>query len=146
MQPSQPPPAASACARAGALRGNGLQALLSAIAGIQAGVLVGMCKSAGLHAGKANGVHKVWLNGRKIYDARDVVYRTTPESLVEIFTFRNFHGGKSDKFRPDATQYAWCARHVHRIAACRTQAAGGGTPWGGGRERAWSGVRGCVQV
>lgn len=72
-------------------------------------------------AGKANGVHKVWLNGEKIYDARDVVYRTTPESLVEIFTFRNFHGGKSDKFRPDATQYAWCALDVSApILSCRS--------------------------
>jgi hypothetical protein len=59
-------------------------------------------------SGQANGVHKVWLNGEKIYDDRSVMYRTTPESLIEIFTFRNFHGGKSDRYRPDQTQYTWC--------------------------------------
>ena len=54
-------------------------------------------------------MQKVWLDGAKVLDRRDVLYRTDPTALVEVFTFRNFHGGKSDKYRPLHDQFIWCA-------------------------------------
>lgn len=62
-------------------------------------------------------MHKVWLNGEKVYDDRAVLYRTSPDALVERFTFRNFHGGKKDTYRPTQTQYVWCAAAAV-FAAC----------------------------
>jgi hypothetical protein len=63
-------------------------------------------------AGKANGAHRVWLNGALVYDKNNALYRTVPGIGIEKFTFRNFHGGSTDLFRPDQTQYNWCVSNA----------------------------------
>jgi hypothetical protein len=59
--------------------------------------------------GQSNGIHEVWLDNQKVYAKYDVIYRTSAAVKIDKFTFRNFHGGKSDAFRPGQTQYNWCA-------------------------------------
>jgi hypothetical protein len=66
------------------------------------------CTIACVIAGKKNGVQRVWLDGEKVFENTDVLYTNTNEHQIEKFVFQNFHGGKSDNFRPDKTQHQWC--------------------------------------
>ena len=54
----------------------------------------------------------VWLDGREVYRRCNMVLRLKTDVLIERFSGRNFHGGSVDPFRPDHTQYMWCAPPV----------------------------------
>lgn len=78
------------------------------------------------YAGASNGVHEVWLDGSLVYSKKDVVYRRTADIKIDRFTFRNFHGGSKDTFRPSQTQQVWYASffaslgkslHMHHAVA-----------------------------
>ena len=55
-------------------------------------------------------MQQVWLDGRLVYSADDVVYRFDKTVALDRFTFRNFHGGSDARFAPGKTQHIWCAR------------------------------------
>ena len=60
-------------------------------------------------AGVSNGIQKVWLDGALVDDRRSITFRAGFDAAVEKFTFRNFHGGSNDLYRPPQTQWQWCA-------------------------------------
>jgi hypothetical protein len=62
----------------------------------------------GMHAGKPNGVQKVWLDGALVYERKDILYTNTGKHGIDQLKFENFHGGKSDGFRPNRDQSMWC--------------------------------------
>lgn len=53
---------------------------------------------------------RVWLDGRMVQSRTDMLWRLTAAVMIEKFTFRNFHGGSTDAFRPSRTQGLTCAR------------------------------------
>lgn len=59
-------------------------------------------------SGKKNGVQKIWVDGDLWLSQNNVVFDNTGKHDISILKFDNFHGGKSDKFRPKKTQFVWC--------------------------------------
>ena len=47
------------------------------------------------------------MDGKVVYEITNWVYDYTGTHLIDQLKFQNFHGGKSDAFRPDKTQYVW---------------------------------------
>ena len=60
-------------------------------------------------AGKSNGVHRAWLDGKLVLDRDDVLFRDDDSVMIEKFLLHSFHGGKSDAFAPPQDQTIWCA-------------------------------------
>lgn len=52
-------------------------------------------------------MQKVWLNGRKIFERSNIRYRYNNKHKIAKLALQNFHGGKSNNFKPGHTQYIW---------------------------------------
>lgn len=53
-------------------------------------------------------MQQTWFDGDLVESRNNVEFRTHVGALVERYTFRNFHGGSTDRFRPSQTQFTWC--------------------------------------
>ncbi|CAO3622235.1 unnamed protein product [Cunninghamella echinulata] len=57
--------------------------------------------------GKKNGVVTVFLNGRKVYQQKNLVLRTKKTKKIFGIAFDTFFGGSSEEFRTPKTQYSY---------------------------------------
>lgn len=72
-----------------------------------------------MRAGKANGVQRAWVDGRKVYDNGGLNLRTD-NTLIENFMLQVFHGGRPDdaRFQPNRGQSIRCAPCWCSPSAC----------------------------
>lgn len=56
--------------------------------------------------GKADGVARLWIDGRPVLEQRGIVYRTTPELTIDGLMFSTFFGGSGEGWRTPRDQYA----------------------------------------
>ncbi|PMR78237.1 hypothetical protein C1H70_15830 [Halomonas urumqiensis] len=55
---------------------------------------------------EANGVARLWIDGRPVLEQRDIVYRTTPELTIDGLMFSTFFGGNGKEWRTPRDQHA----------------------------------------
>jgi hypothetical protein len=55
--------------------------------------------------GQANGVARLWIDGRPVLEQRDIVYRTTPELTIDGLMFSTFFGGSGEGWRTPRDQH-----------------------------------------
>ena len=67
-----------------------------------------------LRAGKSNGVQMAWVNGHKVFEDREVLYRTNEAVTIDKFALHGYHGGADSRFAPDQSQDVTCASHALR--------------------------------
>jgi hypothetical protein len=70
------------------------------------------CSTALCSAG-SKGVQKVWLDNKQVFSKTDVNFGGTP---IKKLLLQTFHGGSSENFKPDHTQYLWYAHHLDTVA------------------------------
>ena len=56
--------------------------------------------------GQANGIARVWVDGRPILEQRGIVYRTTRDVTIDGLMFSTFFGGHGEDWRTPTDQYA----------------------------------------
>ncbi len=55
--------------------------------------------------GEANGVARLWIDGRPVLEQREIVYRTTPEVTIDGLMFSTFFGGSGEGWRTPRDQH-----------------------------------------
>lgn len=56
--------------------------------------------------GQANGVARLWIDGRAVLEQRDIVYRTTGDVTIDGLMFSTFFGGNGKEWRTPRDQHA----------------------------------------
>ncbi|MGB8714697.1 MAG: polysaccharide lyase [Onishia taeanensis] len=56
--------------------------------------------------GQANGIARVWVDGRPILEQRGIIYRTTSDVTIDGLMFSTFFGGHGEDWRTPSDQHA----------------------------------------
>jgi hypothetical protein len=50
--------------------------------------------------GKSNGLYAIWVNGEKVTERNDMLWRYANKGLIDSFIFSTFHGGNTQDWAP----------------------------------------------